>query len=121
MNHAARADGHAGRVVTLKLRQTDFRIVTRRRTLPLPTQTAKTIFAVARELLKKEIGQPYRLIGVGVSDLVAAEAATSDFFAERERKALAGERTADAIRARFGAGAMTSGRLLKAPPQGRDD
>jgi DNA polymerase-4 len=117
----ARADGHAGRVVTLKLRQTDFRIVTRRRTLPLATQTAKTIFAVGRELLKKEIGQPYRLIGVGISDLVDADAGTSDFFAEQERKALVGERTADAIRARFGAGALTSGRLLKGKPEDRSD
>ena len=117
----ARADGHAGRVVTLKLRRTDFQIVTRRRTLPLPTQTAKTIFAVGRELLAREIGQPYRLIGVGLSDLVDAEAATSDFFAEPERKALASERTADALRARFGAGAVTSGRLLKSRPDGRDD
>src|SRR6195952_2049820 len=38
----ARADGLAGRVVTLKLRTTDFRIHTRRRTIPVPTQPAKT-------------------------------------------------------------------------------
>ena len=116
----ARADGHAGRVVTLKLRKTDFTIVTRRRTLPLPTQTAKTLFTVGRELLAKEIGQPYRLIGVGLSDLVPAEMAAADFFADQERKALAGERTVDAIREKFGAGAMTSGRLLKARPD-RDE
>src|SRR5262249_30996908 len=36
----AREEGIAGRVVTLKLRQTDFRILTRRRTLAFPTQTA---------------------------------------------------------------------------------
>ena len=37
----ARSSGLAGRVVTLKLRTTDFKIVTRRRTIPLPTQTAQ--------------------------------------------------------------------------------
>jgi len=111
----ARADGLAGRVVTLKLRTIDFRIVTRRRTLPVATQTARTLFGVGRELLAREAdGRPWRLIGIGLADLVEASAAKSDFFADGERKALAGERTADEIRARFGAGALTSGRLLRA-------
>ncbi|RAK61887.1 DNA polymerase IV [Phenylobacterium hankyongense] len=111
----ARQGGVAGRVVTLKLRTTDFRIVTRRRTIPVPTQTAKTLFAVGRELLAKEArGQPWRLIGIGIAELVDAEGAASDFFAGDERRALAGERTLDAIRDRFGADAVTSGRILRA-------
>jgi len=110
----ARAGGMAGRVVTLKLRTTDFRIVTRRKTLPDPTQTAKTLFAVGRELLAREAdGRPWRLIGIGVADLVEAEAAAADFFAGDERRALAGERTIDQLRARFGAEAVTSGRILR--------
>jgi DNA polymerase-4 len=101
-------------VVTFKLRATDFRIVTRRRTLPVPTQTAKTLFAVGRDLLAREAdGRPWRLIGIGVADLVEAEGAASDFFAGGERRALAGERTIDQLRARFGAEAVTSGRILR--------
>jgi DNA polymerase IV len=46
--------------------------------------------------------------------MIDAETASDDFFAEGERKALASERSVDAIRARFGAGAVTSGRILKA-------
>jgi DNA polymerase-4 len=111
----ARADGHAGRVVTLKLRTIDFRIVTRRRTIAVPTQTAKTLFAVGRDLLAKEAtGRPYRLIGIGIADLVEAGAMEDDFFGGDERRALAGEKTLDAIRARFGAGAVTSGRIFRA-------
>ncbi|HXA39324.1 MAG TPA: DNA polymerase IV [Phenylobacterium sp.] len=111
----ARADGLAGRVVTLKLRTTDFRIHTRRRTIPVPTQTAKTLFAVGRELLAREAtGRPYRLIGIGLAELIEAEAVEDDFFAGDERRALAGEKTLDAIRARFGAGAVTSGRIFRA-------
>ncbi len=111
----ARAGAVAGRVVTLKLRTTDFRIVTRRRTLPIATQTAKTLFQVGRELLAHEAtGRPWRLIGIGIADLIDADLATSDLFAEGERKALASERSVDAIRARFGPGAVTSGRILKA-------
>jgi DNA polymerase-4 len=110
----ARADGLAGRVVTLKLRATDFKIVTRRRTIPVPTQTAKTLFTVGRELLAREAtGKPWRLIGIGIADLVEAEAVESDFFAGEERRAIRSERTIDELRARFGAEAVTSGRILK--------
>ncbi|THD64959.1 DNA polymerase IV [Phenylobacterium sp.] len=111
----ARADGLAGRVVTLKLRTPDFRIHTRRRTIPVPTQTAKTLFAVGRELLAREAdGRSFRLIGVGLAELIEAEAVEDDFFAGDERRALAGEKTLDAIRARFGADAVTSGRIFQA-------
>jgi DNA polymerase-4 len=118
----ARADGLAGRVVTLKLRTTDFRIHTRRRTIAVPTQTAKTLFAVGRDMLAKEAtGRPYRLIGIGMAELVEAGAVEDDFFAGDERRALAGEKTLDAIRARFGAGAVTSGRIFRAKTAHKDD
>jgi DNA polymerase IV len=118
----ARADGLAGRVVTLKLRTPDFKIHTRRRTIPVPTQTAKTLFAVGRDLLAKEAtGQAYRLIGIGMAELVEAGAVEDDFFAGDERRALAGEKTLDAIRARFGADAVTSGRIFRAKGAGKSD
>ncbi|WP_374655514.1 DNA polymerase IV [Phenylobacterium sp.] len=111
----ARAAGVAGRVVTLKLRRTDFKIITRRRALPVPTQTAKTLFAVARELLAKEAGgRPWRLIGVGLAELMDAASVEHDLFAGAERKALVEEQTVDRLRARFGPGAVTSGRALGA-------
>jgi len=117
----ARAGGVAGRVVTFKLRTSDFRIVTRRRTLAVPTQTAKTLFAVGRELLSREAdGQSWRLIGVGIAELVEADAVEADFFSGDEHRALAEERTVDAIRARFGSGAMTSGRALRTKNSAED-
>jgi DNA polymerase-4 len=110
----AREANLAGRTVTLKLRGADFRIVTRRRTLPIPTQTARILFAVGRELLSKEAQRrPWRLIGIGLSELVDAEAAGDDFFAGEERRARAGERAVDALRQRFGADAITSARILR--------
>ncbi|HEY9235493.1 MULTISPECIES: DNA polymerase IV [Phenylobacterium] len=109
----ARAGGVAGRVVTLKLRKTDFKIITRRRALPVPTQTAKTLFATARELLAREAdGRPWRLIGVGMAELIDAAAVEHDFFAGAEQKALVEERAVDKLRARFGPGVVTSGRAL---------
>jgi DNA polymerase-4 len=118
----ARTGDVAGRVVTLKLRTTDFRIVTRRRTLPVATQTAHTLFKVGRELLAREAGgKPWRLIGIGIADLIDAEEAAADFFAEDEKKALASERSVDAIRAKFGADAVTSGRILRARAAADED
>jgi DNA polymerase IV len=118
----ARAGGVAGRVVTLKLRTTDFRIVTRRRTVAVPTQTARTLFAVGRELLAREAtGRPWRLIGIGIAELVEPGSVEADFFAGDERRALAGEQTLDKLRARFGADAVTSGRILRLKGRGEDD
>jgi DNA polymerase-4 len=109
-----RAEGIAGRVAHLKLRRPDFQIVTRRRTLAVPTQTAKTLFGVARELLAAEPkGTSYRLIGAGLSDFAPAEEAGADFFADDERRALKGETAVDALRAKFGKGAVITGRALR--------
>ena len=110
----ARGEEIAGRVVTLKLRATDFRIVTRRRTLPFATQTARTLFAASREMLAIEArGKPWRLIGVGISEIVAADSAGGDLFDDGESRALSGERAVDALRGRFGAEAIIMGRSLK--------
>ena len=110
----ARQDLIAGRVVTLKLKTADFRLLTRRRTLPAPTQTARTLFSVGRELLKAEAqGLSFRLIGIGISDLVDAEGAAGDLFAAEETRARRGERAIDTLRARFGSDAVVSARVLK--------
>ena len=110
----ARAEEIAGHVVTLKLRGTDFRIVTRRRTLRVATQTARTLFAESREMLAIEArGQPWRLIGVGISDIVPADAAGGDLFDGGESRALSSEKAIDALRGRFGAEAVIMGRSLK--------
>jgi DNA polymerase-4 len=110
----ARAEAIAGRVVTLKLRQIDFKIVTRRRTLPFPTQTARTLFAAAREMLATEArGQPWRLIGVGISEIVEQAGASGDFFDGGESRALSGEKAIDRLRGRFGTHAVIMGRSLK--------
>ena len=113
-----RRDAIAGRAAVLKLRTTDFKIITRRRTLAVPTQTAKGLFAVARELLAPEAhGVPYRLIGIGATELVDALGPASDLFAGDEARALKSERAMDALRDKFGADAVRSGRALKTSRQ----
>jgi DNA polymerase-4 len=110
----ARRDGLTGRVVTLKLRTPDFRIHTRRRTLAVPTQTARALFSCGRELLRSEpAGRSYRLIGIGMADLLEASAPDDLFGGGGEVRTRATERTIDGLRARFGEGAVVSGRTLK--------
>jgi DNA polymerase-4 len=43
-----------------------------------------------------------------------ADAAADDFFAGDERRARASEQTLDSLRQRYGADAVTSGRILRA-------
>ena len=109
----ARRDGVASRVVVLKLRRTDFRIVTRRRTLPDPVQTARALFAIGRDLLAPELGRPYRLIGIGLADIQDAEDLPEGLFASPERRTLRTETTIDALRQKFGASAVVAGRALR--------
>jgi DNA polymerase-4 len=108
-----RREGVVGQVITLKLKTTDFRILTRRRTLGVPTQTARTLFACGRELLKAEAnGRAFRLIGIGLSDLLEA-APPSDLFGDGEARTRATEQTVDKLRSKFGEAAVVSGRALK--------
>jgi len=116
-----RTEGISGRVAHLKLRRPDFQIVTRRRTLAVPTQTARTLFGVVREMLAAEPGgQSYRLIGAGLSDFGPAEAAGADFFADTERRALKSETAIDGLRARFGKAAIVTGRALRSGAEAPD-
>ena len=111
----ARRDGVASRVVVLKLRRTDFKIVTRRTTLPDPVRTARALFAIGRDLLKPELGRPYRLIGIGLADIQDAEDTPPALFDTGQARALKTEITIDALREKFGAAAVVSGRALKRP------
>ncbi len=101
----------AGWTVNLKLKSADFKIRTRARTLSEPTQLAKRIFAAARDLLEKEAdGTPYRLIGVGLSSLCdATEADHGDLADTQVTRDKAREKAVDALRAKFGDGAVVRG------------
>ena len=109
----ARRDGVASKVIVLKLRRTDFKIVTRRLTLPEPVQTARALFALGRDLLKPELGRPYRLIGIAMAEVVDAGDSDPGLFASTESRMLKTETTIDGLRARFGKDAVVAGRTLK--------
>ncbi len=112
----AKAKGKAGRVVTLKLKRADHSLISRRIALRDATQMADTVYHEARALFDHVGDQgPYRLPGVGLSDLVSAEAADLygdllDPKAAQRRKA---ERATDEIRKRFGSDAILKGRSMR--------
>jgi DNA polymerase-4 len=112
----AKAKGLAGRTVTLKLKRGDFQLVTRRQALTDPTQLTDRIYRAARDLLEHAGTQgPFRLIGVGISDLAPEALAdlSADLLDPEARRRAAAERATDAIRARFGAEAIIKGRALR--------
>ncbi len=116
----ARRDGVASRVVVLKLRRTDFKIITRRISVPDPVQTARALFAIGRDLLKPELGRPYRLIGIGMAEVTDAVDAPAGLFAADQTRILKTETTIDKLREKFGKDAVVAGRALKRPAEGPD-
>jgi len=112
----AKARALAGRVVTLKLKRANHAILTRRLSLRDASQLADTIYRTARGLFDAVGDQgPYRLIGVGISDLIPEDQAdrSGDLLDPDAAKRSSAERATDAIRARFGSDAIVKGRSLR--------
>jgi len=112
----AKAKRLSGRTVTLKLKRNDFQLVTRRHALSDPTQLTDRIYRAARDLFDHAgTNGPFRLIGVGISDLAPEDQAdlSQDLLDPNATKRAAAERATDAIRAKFGAEAIIKGRALR--------
>jgi DNA polymerase-4 len=100
-----------GRVVTLKLKTADFRTITRRASLGEATQLAQVIFRTGRTMLARETnGGRYRLLGIGISELVDARADAADLADPKALKRAKAERASDKARDRFGDDAVMTGR-----------
>lgn len=111
----AKAEGVVGVVVTLKLKTADFKPITRRISLHAPTQLAQEVFRTARPLLAKEASGhvKFRLIGVGLSGLSPFRSDGTDLIDPKVAKRAAAERASDKARAKFGSGAVITGRAAR--------
>ena len=101
----------AGRTIVLKLKDKEFKSITRNKQVSDATQLADKIFRTALPMLERELdGTKYRLLGVGVSDFVDAERADPldliDIDATRRAEA---ERAMDQLRGKFGEKAVETG------------
>lgn len=113
-----RHEGQLASVVSVKVRFADFSTVTRARSLSVPTDLSHRITAAARELLDT-VAIPrggVRLLGVRMEGLLDAGRAgvqdTVDGDADRHQAELA----MDAVRRRFGSGAVGPASLLSEHP-----
>ncbi len=98
--------------VVLKLKTSRFALRTRATRLRGPTVLPDLLFAAARGLLAREVdGTAFRLIGIGASPLaLLAEADRGDLADPDANRRVAAQAAVDALRARFGEGAIGRGR-----------
>ena len=96
------------RGVRVKLKRADFRLVTRQRVLPAATDVAAELFAAGVSLLDRlDDTGPFRLVGLGAFDLIAADAAGAQLaLLDGHGRTRRLEKTIDGVRARFGSGAV---------------
>jgi DNA polymerase-4 len=109
-----RAGGLVGRTVMLKLRFSDFRTITRSRTLPEPTDLGRRIYEEARDIYEAlGTSEPIRLIGVRMEQLAPADGLQLGLW-ETDDGWRDAEDTMDAVSARFGRGSLGPASLLRA-------
>lgn len=110
-----KAKGVAGHGLTLKLKRADFRILTRSQKLSAPTALADTLFRAAVPLLAAaQCEGPFRLLGIGVSDVVPlSDAVIPDLLDKQAVHRAKAELASDMIRQRFGSEAIVKGRGLR--------
>ncbi len=121
-----RAADVEARTITLKARYGDFTTLTRARTLGAATAVSTVISATARELLGSvDVARGLRLLGISGAQLVATAAEQQGTLnlgalteeTERDERRAAVERAVDAVRARFGSGALAPATLLDVEPR----
>jgi DNA polymerase IV len=112
----AKAKEIAGRVVQLKLKRANHSLLTRRIALRDPTQIADRIYRAARGLFD-QVGNagPYRLLGVGLSELHPESDAdpSGDLLDPNTARRAGAEREVGRVRAKFGPDAIVKGRALR--------
>lgn len=108
-----RRDGLLGKTVTLKVKFSDFKMITRSRTLQEPTNSTQVIFTIASQLLDEvKISNKVRLTGVGVSNFCGNVQQLRLFSESCSLKQERLDRALDDIEDRFGKKALRRGRLF---------
>lgn len=115
LSERLKAKAIVGDTVTLKLKSAGFRLRTRARHLMIPTQLASVLYETGLQLLAREVdGTAFRLIGIGVSGLSAAQDGDPvDLLEPQIARRAAAERAMDRVRNRFGQDAVIRGKLYE--------
>ncbi len=101
--------------VRVRLKTSDFRMLSRQCRVPVPIDTADDLLKVGKQLLKSFGNDgPYRLVGMATFDLSWRDQTTQlDLFVDDRPRRL--EVTIDQLVSRFGAGAVVRARDLSHP------
>ena len=102
----------AATTITLKLKTSDFKSISRSVTLDGPTQMAEILYIQGKFLLKPECtGRQYRLIGIGVSKFFNDQYSDMpDLIDPDKDNKIKTEKAIDRIRDRFGKNIINKGR-----------
>jgi len=105
-----RRDNFYGRTISVKVRSSDFKTITRDKTLFRPTDQSKVIFETAKRLVPREYGPKIkiRLLGVRVSQLEKKQTDIQLSLIEDTtgNKLKAGSEAIDKIRDRYGSSSI---------------
>ncbi len=118
LSERLKAKNVVGDTVTLKLKTAGFKLRTRARHLMMPTQLANILYETGMNLLQREAdGTPFRLIGIGVSGIEAADGSDPvDLLEPMVARKAAAERAMDRVRTKFGRTAVVRGKLYTSRP-----
>jgi DNA polymerase-4 len=108
-----KAKGIAGGTINLKLKRANHRTITRSRTVSSRIDKAYHLFAIGRDLLKKETKDTnfYRLLGIGVSNIgKASEARLFDLLGGEDDKRNRLESAVDDLHSKMGKEVLYTGR-----------
>jgi DNA polymerase-4 len=96
------------RCFTLKIRYSDFKTITRSRTLAAPTSFDREIFEIVSDLLRKNLtaDRPVRLLGISASSLSDSRGQESLFDSQKDRAWEKLYRGIDTLREKYGDGAI---------------
>jgi DNA polymerase IV len=114
----ARASKVVGRTVAIKVRFSDFRTISRSRTLTEPTDVARTIYETASRLYDALdiAGTPLRLVGVRIEGLARVEEVPEQLsLSGDDEEWRAAEQAVDRVSAKFGRGSVRPAALVKRP------
>ena len=111
-----REKGLASKTISLKVRYTDFKTISRSKTLASPIFGTTEVYEVARNLFKgaRNDKSPVRLVGVSLENLTSVQGSAEQLFlGQREKGWREATVAIDAAAQRFGDGAVRPARLFE--------
>ena len=112
----AKERNYVGKTVVLKLKQANHKLLSRQTTFKIPTNLSSQMFPTIYKMLEQMVDRgPFRLLGIGLKDLMDIEKADHHevLFDPDEAMEIRAELVGDEIRKKFGHKALIKGRGME--------